>query len=128
MKKLLILILLIPSICLAAPERFNFEPITCVNDLATGITTATTTLVVDGTASKELVLYKVYLQNIGATTTLVTLAEESGAAFYSVHLVENQPASFTTSNKVLKFATDKGLNITTDAAGDIRWTVCIGLE
>lgn len=131
MKKIfLFLILLSCFACTTAyaqQERFNLKSLNCETATA-GITTATTTLVLDGTASKSIVIYKVYLQNVGSEATTVEFQEEDGAKFYQVKLTENMPAVFGVVNKVKKFAVDKGLNIITDATGDIRWTVCYGLE
>jgi len=130
MKKILLLLvlLLVPVLSFAQVERFQLSPAICVSDEGTGITTATTLLAVDGVADKQIVVYKIYVQNIGATTSLVTLGEEDGDAFYSNNLLENQPAVFTLNNKIIKLAEAKGIEITSSATGDIRWTVCYGLE
>lgn len=127
MKKLLLLLTLFPTLLLAQPERFNLKDATCVISTS-NITTATTTLAVDGTTGKEMVIYEVLLQNLSATAVLVQLQEEDGDKFHQIKLYEKMPYPFSLGVKVKKLAEGKGLNIVTDDAGDIIWTVCYGLE
>ncbi len=130
MKKLFLLLLLLPSLLLAQnqPPTFGFSPMTCTSSEGTGITTATTTEIVAGTSQRRTLLFKAYLQNISSTATLVQLKVEDGAILFEQKLDENQPAVFSVGNKYVQTTKGKGLELVTDATGDIRYSVCYNVE
>lgn len=99
------------------------QPILIACSADTGITTATTTLVLDGTVGRIIEVKELYAQNIGSTTCLVQFKEESGAMLYEANLEENMPFCRKFDSDSIQLTEGQGVQIVTSATGDIRWTV-----
>lgn len=121
---LLLTLALVFAISLSAEEvRYHLKPITIQSSEGTGVTTATTTTLVSGVENKKIIIFKVYLQNVSATETLVQLQEEDGDIFFEQNLAQGQPVVFNFGDKVVRLTSGKSLELITSNAGDIRWTV-----